>query len=367
MNEPDRPCLSPGSKKLFGVALDPADDPWSLQLKQAWMTSDQRGFRGLDACLDPYDALTESLGMSVIQHHIKPAGKFPVPSWLWPKPPAQDLENVTPDAMSRFFKNGELLQLVQKLQSYVTARILPDTPIMIGVDHSATAGVVSALSAKLGADKLGVIVLDQHFDAIPLSVRLAETVRAQSNPMTGMPTVAPMPSGQFADAFCCGNFWAHLIEDGVVRPDHLLFVGVADYPTKTESSEIGDFRNCYLDLQRRGCSFFPRGLFDAEYLGRLTNFLHQNINTPYVYVSLDLDVASYNGTYAARYMDRHGIGRREVLAVADLIANGCREGLYELAGLDVMEFNTHFLGLETPEGVRDDTVGLARDFILTLT
>lgn len=43
---------------------------------------------------------------------------------------------------------------------------------MLGVDHSLTAGVVSALSEKYGRENLGIIVLDQRFDAIPLSVRL---------------------------------------------------------------------------------------------------------------------------------------------------------------------------------------------------
>jgi len=29
--------ISQDSKKVFGVVLDPVNNPWSLQLKRAWM------------------------------------------------------------------------------------------------------------------------------------------------------------------------------------------------------------------------------------------------------------------------------------------------------------------------------------------
>jgi hypothetical protein len=34
-----------------------------------------------------------------------------------------------------------------------------------------------------------------------------------------------------------------------------------------------------------------------------------------------------------------------------------------MIGLDIMEFNMHFLGIETPGGIKDDTLNLVKDFI----
>ena len=47
-------------KKLFGVALDPSDDPWSLGLKQAWMIRAGEGLEANPSFLDPYDAVMDT-------------------------------------------------------------------------------------------------------------------------------------------------------------------------------------------------------------------------------------------------------------------------------------------------------------------
>ena len=114
------------------------------------------------------------------ERNIQPVGRFPVPSWLWPKPKQSDLPLVTAKSLGDFFDSGGLLKIVRQLQSFVTESVLPEIPIMIGIDHSATAGVVSALAEKYGPEMLSVVVLDQHFDAIPLSVRLAGAHASQS-------------------------------------------------------------------------------------------------------------------------------------------------------------------------------------------
>ena len=165
-------CISENPKKLFGVALDPADDPWTLQLKQAWMTAETSNLDWLSACLDPYDAVTGSMADMLEKHLIEPAGKFPVPSWLWPRPNVTDLPYVTAVNVENFFDSGDLLEITKQIQSFVRDKIFPEIPVMLGIDHSATSGVISALVERYGPENLSVVVLDQHFDAIPLSVRL---------------------------------------------------------------------------------------------------------------------------------------------------------------------------------------------------
>jgi arginase family enzyme len=360
-------CISESRKKLFGVALDPADDPWSLQLKQAWMLAEPAELDWLSACLDPYDAVAESLTATLEKQHIELAGKFPVPSWLWPKPNLSDLPLVTTKNMENFFESEGPLEITKQLQSFVTSRIFPEIPIMLGIDHSATAGVVSALSKRYGPKELSVVVLDQHFDAIPLSVRLEGASQASSNPAAGMPFPVPNTPVGFSDQFCCGNFWAYLIDNGIVLPKNLLFIGVADYPGYETDPARNIFRQRYLSFEERGCSFFPLRQFDGQYTDTLTRFLREKITTPHVYVSLDLDVGAYNGTYAARYMDRPGISQQNLLDIARIIADECRQGRFQITGLDIMEFNMHFLGIETPDGIKDTTLTLVEEFITTLT
>ena len=348
------------------MALDPADDPWTLQLKQAWMAAEPANLDWLSACLDPYDAVTESLVAILEKQHIEPAGKFPIPSWLWPKPNPSDLPLVTTKNMGDFFDSGDLLEIVKQLQSFVTNKIFPEIPIMLGIDHSATAGVISALSERYDPKMLSVVVLDQHFDAIPLSVRLEGASQANSNLTASTPFAMPTTPVGFSDQFCCGNFWAYLMDEGIVLPENLIFIGVVDYPGH-ETATKNVFQQSYLSFEERGCSFFPLRQFDGQYMDTLSQFLREKITSPHVYVSLDLDVMAYSGTYAARYMDRPGISQQNLLDIASLITDECRQGRFKIAGLDIMEFNMHFLGIETPDGIKDTTLSLVGDFITALT
>jgi len=82
--------------KLFGVALDPSDDPWNLELKQAWMAGLAGGATdGSSLHRDPYAAVTAHLKAALPDLDIQLAGRFPVPSWLWPRPEAADSPRVS--------------------------------------------------------------------------------------------------------------------------------------------------------------------------------------------------------------------------------------------------------------------------------
>ena len=78
-------------------------------------------------------------------------------------------------------------------------------------------------------------------------------------------------------------------------------------------------------------------------------------------------MGSYTSTYAARYMDRQGISEQNILDIAAIITEECRQGRFKIAGLDIMEFNMHFLGIETPDGIKDTTLLLVEKFITALT
>lgn len=350
------PSILSDRAKIFGVALDASDDFLSLQLKHAAMGARAQGIDGIH--VDPYEALADVLSSRV---GIKKAGRLPLPSWIGALPEASDRDMVTAEGMQRFVDEGGVLRMMEDLKGFVARKILPSRPVMLGIDHAATGGVVSALTENLGPENLTVIVLDRHFDALPLSARTS----ALAEPGLTMPGLFPVTTED--DVCCCGNFWAHLIEKGTIHPAQLVFVGVADYPPEATPAEWALYRASYLAFEERGCRFFPLPHFEEKaWPLRLHRFLARAVTTPYVYVSLDLDVGAYNAVHAARYMDGVGISREALGEVAHIIAEVCRTGRHALAGLDIMEFNMHLLGIQLPSGGNDRTRETAVEFVTAL-
>jgi arginase family enzyme len=347
-------------KKIFGVALDVADDPWSLQLKWASMMSDVKNGDNLYA--DPYDVVENMmLGLPGFEF----GGKFPIPSWQGSRPQPSDRNLVSVENLQQFVANGGLLETMKRLQDFVEKSIFPALPVMIGIDHSATGGVISALAKRYSPEMLSIVVLDRHFDAIPLSLRMDGLFRSSPN-LKRSGSSQPCDANDL-DQYCCGNFWAYLIDRGIVLPEHLLFLGVADYPSPKIDPKWKRLRECYLGFEQRGCNFFPLWKFDCGYADSLTQFILNKVKTPYVYVSLDLDVGAYHCINAARYMDGPGISKENLLDLARIIAEGNQNGNFMLVGFDIMEFNIHFLGIETVDGGKDLTLPLVHEFIKTLT
>ena len=345
--------------RVFGVALDVSDDPLAIELKHAAMDATENGVGGFYA--DPYDAISPCL--PGLDKGIELIGKVAIPSWLAPRPLPVDRGLISTQRMEAFVTNGGLLKLSTRLKSFVQEKVLPAAPVMLGVDHSATGGVVSALSEELGAENLCVVVMDQHFDCLPISLRVG-TGSLIGLGLPGMTGVS-REAGR-SDEYCCGDFWKHLIDGGVVLPENLVFIGVGDYPETTATPGWETYRENYLDFEKRGCSFFPLKDFEGQYAEKLQRFIEEKITTSYVYASLDLDVGSYRCVHAARYMDREGIERDALMSVARIVGESARAGRFRLAGADIMEFNVHFLDIETPGGIKDETLGVARDFLAEL-
>lgn len=269
---------------------------------------------------------------------------------------------LTQEQARKFLNGNGSFNTACKLRDFILSRILPGLPVMAGIDHSASGGVISALSHVLGPENLTVVVLDHHFDGLPVTVRMGPFVHEGKAFM-------PMQDsffGTFGKTYCCGNFWAHLIYMGIVKPEHLVFMGVADYPQQKVPLAWEAFRDAYLAFETRGCSFLPLTELQTSCKRKIERFLAEKINTPYVYVSLDLDVGAYRCVRAARYMDGPGIEGHVLSDIARVIGNVCESGKSCLVGLDVMEFNMHLLGAEIEPGIEDQTLGTAIDFIESL-
>lgn len=351
--------------KLFGVALDASDDPLNLELKRTWMLNMARE-RGSSIPLDPYDALTDFFGDS-FDNRLKFIGKFPIPSWLSPRPEPEDYQLVNTTKIADFYDTGSLDEINGRLQTFIEEKIFPAVPIMAGVDHSASAGVLSALSNRYGQEDLCVIMLDQHFDAIPLSVRLENAHIETSQIFTNLTRVNSSKFAKDKTLYNCGDFMAHLIDKEIILANNVLYIGVANYPAeKNLPAEKNAFDEIYIKYEEQGCSFFPLNGFAGDYIEDLTQFIDNKITKPYVYISLDLDVGSFNSTFAARYMDKTGLSQEALIGIAGIIYNKCNREHLQIAGIDIMELNIHFLGIETPGGIKDMTSDLVKSFLMEL-
>ena len=118
---------------------------------------------------DPYDALEKDVADF---EDFELAGKFPIPSWLGPRPHASDLHLVNAKNLQQFVASGGFLETMKDVRDFIERSIFRAFPIMVGIDHSTTRGVVSALAERYGPEMVSIVVLDRHFDAIPLSLRM---------------------------------------------------------------------------------------------------------------------------------------------------------------------------------------------------
>ena len=96
------------------------------------------------------------------------------------------------------------------------------------------------------------------------------------------------------------------------------------------------------------------------------NQLLNQIKTDNIYVSFDADVGAYKSIFAARFLDRIGLEEKTISEIARQIGSRVKAGQFELVGFDVMEIDTHLLGLELPEGRRDTTCAVCNGFIRNL-
>jgi arginase family enzyme len=89
-----------------------------------------------------------------------------------------------------------------------------------------------------------------------------------------------------------------------------------------------------------------------------------HIKTPYVYVSIDLDIGARNGVKAVRFLEREGLNERQIYRLVD-----CLRGLLlkeiRLAGMDLTEINPRQAGGPPPTG-EDQTYRVATNIIKKL-
>jgi len=323
---------------IFGAALDCLDGAERIGLKLAYLEALAAGRVPDSLPADPCDAIAPAI-MEQCGESANLFGEVDVPGWLTPRPPLNERDKVTAEGYRRFMDEGGHQRIVSDCER-MASEILPAVPVMIAVDHALAAGPIRAASRAFGAEAISVVVLDQHFDAVPAKARAESALGEQ-----GAGLVLPAEG-------MCGDFLAGLIEDGAVLPEKLFVVGVSDRPPKHSGDPYSETYHSWIE---RGVRVYSRD--EASSAGFESKLCKDLLSTGAgrLYLSVDADVGAIRAIGAARFIDRPGLGENRLMSIGRALSGLLADGKMSLAGLDLCEVETHFIGLMGPDGAPDRT------------
>jgi len=325
--------------RIFGVPFDPVDSPERLNLKLAYLSRSADVWRRPERILDPYDLIQADLGhKACLLDQSAWLGKVPVDSWLTPRPKARDFPILGGSEVYSFLERNGCWDYALRVAGFMEREVLPYKPIMIGVDHSSTAGTLMAL-AKVYPN-LNVIVLDAHFDVMKHNGFVSNEYKESPH-------------------FChCGNFLAHALERKIIEPEKLWVLGIADEASPESRwhsvNTPGLAYPCPNELQ----SWINRGVHVQSKEAVTSQTVSIDLNGP-TYVSIDMDVGSLSAVFSARFMNCYGLTLQEFLTLLSQVRRSIKKAGVPLVGMDIMEIDIHFLeaARATP---RDHTKYIAR-------
>jgi arginase family enzyme len=292
--------------------------------------------------IDPYEAV-----MNIIRRDIDPVlwkekKNIPVPTWLRPIPMPDDVWKITLENFINFIDKDGCRYFADEIRDFVGSQILPDVPCMVGVDHCLSGGAIKSCAGLYGREKVSLIVLDSHLDAIPMPVMEgAIKYDLATNPNTVYEQDDPFINNR-ADSYNTASFLYHLvIREKVLSPENVYIIGINDYPPE-EALQLTDPRitnyvRQYTGFREIGANVLTRDEFQRK-RASVTEILN-TIDTPYIYVSIDLDIGALAALRGVRFINRRGISEEEIYFVSGRIRELVNGGSRRLAGLDIMEFN----------------------------
>ncbi len=330
----------------FGCSLDALDHGEKVAMKRAYLSALSRGMIGGELARDPYDLL---LGRLSDVEGIPALGRLELATWLEPRPAPGDIDLVRERLYREFLDCGGAREAADRVREFVSTRVLPARPLMFGVDHSLTGGVLEALSDEFGFDGLAVVVLDSHFDAVPTSIRRNAATSPEKAGGVGLDTLP--------ESYNCGTWLASLLESRTLLPGNLVVIGPSDHPgyekEPGEGEKVSAYRESYLSFEERGVKVIPKRAIRESGADDAAKEAFKSVGEKPVYISLDADLGAGREVGAVRFLDTLGLSAEEILELAGALARRLEESGSELAGLDVMEIDVHLADLP---GSEDKTV-----------
>ncbi len=362
--------------KIFGAALDPNDDPLKIISKHAYINrKTQKLLNANEDFLDPYEGLIK-FSRAIKNDKFKKIGKFPIESWLQPKPEIDDLPKLNPADFQEFTNSGKIYDYAIKLEEFVKKKILPDIPLMIGTDHSLTGGVLKALSEKYKPENIAIVIFDAHLDALSAQVSLELSKFASEN-RDKVKLLYPeqfdeidMNNVELKDSYTCAAFLSYLVKERTILPENVIIFGNQDYPSDELLAEpdlrAKNYVEQYLSFEKQGIKIISASDDEDQMVSKLKESL-EKVSAPNIYVSLDVDVCMFKEVLAARFTNGIGIEKKIVISAAKTIKTFMDQNHRSLVGMDVMEIETYLLNKELKKsGRKDQTVELIDEFLEAL-
>ncbi len=315
---------------------------------------------------DPYDEVVSILRREVPPEFWEEKGSIEIPGWLRPKPAGIHRGKLDVAEFAAFLDGDGCRRMAAEVEAFVRRRILPQAPCLVAVDHSMTGGVVRALADHHGRDALSLVILDSHTDALPMDVS-AQAVQydLDTNPATVHDRYDPFLYHR-PDSYNASSFLHHLLEEGVLDPANLMLLGVSDFPDKRamriKDPRIRRYVEAFTSLKRMGVTVVTKKEVSAS-PARIRTLL-KRIRTPWLYVSVDMDIGARNAVEGVRFRDRRGLPERQIVLLVETLRDVLSRDV-RLAGMDVTEFNPRRAGKNHPSGC-EPTYRIAADIIRML-
>jgi arginase family enzyme len=328
--------------KIFGAAFDPLDLSERVDLKLAYLNWRKECDVNENQPADPYDFLKTRFENRVCQTgKVEWIGKFPIESWLRPKPSISDISNIVPQRFTEFLNKNGCYHYYERLVGYLKENVVSSVPIMIGVDHCLTGGALKFLSEQY--DPLHIVIFDSHCDIVDLEFRrdyFGGDLKIEEQYLGG-------------EIYECGSFLTSLLNAKIVRPENLWIMGTQDLDTLKENAGVL--------YSRKILPWIEQGVHIVSKEDLLLSGIPDEIRGP-TYVSFDVDLGSLCSVFAARFLNYVGLNTKQILKLVDELSRRIRSKEIKLVGLDIMEIDIHFLG-ENIEGHQDHTPEIAHEII----
>ena len=346
------------SKKVifFGCPLDADERDESIQEKH--LLKGQK-----ESIDDPYEVIMQLIRTEIDPNLWEEKGSIDVPGWLRPMPYADQLDYVNVESLVRFIDNDGCRKYSKTVGDFIASQIFPHVPCMVGVDHSLTGGAFQRLTEFYKPADISLIVLDSHLDAIPVSI-LSGAVHydIENNPNSVHDKNDPYICNR-SESYNASSFLYYLVGEGVVAFNDLYVIGISDYPTKRafriKDERIRRYVGVYRELEERGVNI----LTNKEILSRPSKVgsVFGKIKTPYVYISIDMDVGARNAVDGVRFRDRQGLSIKQIFRIIDYLHDLLSCGI-ELVGMDIMEINPRRANAGIGSG-NEDTYRMASNLV----
>jgi arginase family enzyme len=343
------------NKKIvfFGCLLDSDERFDALQEKLASLDR-QEPFP------DPFQAILSLATREVDPGRWESKGLLPVPDWLHPFPSNSSRLQLNSSEIIAFIDRNGCRETAEEVGRFVNEEVFPHIPCLIAVDHCLTGAVYRRVAQKYSPEETTLVVLDSHTDAVPMSI-LAPAIRydAENNPESVHDPDDPLLTHR-PDSYNASSFLFDLLTEGVVLPRNLYLLGISDYPPRQafrlKDKRIERYVHFYSELKNAGVTLVTKE--ELRTASTRVRRILEAIKTPYIYISVDMDIGAGNALQGVRFLDRRGLDEAQLFRLIGYLSAIVKRGV-RLVGLDLTEFNPRQAG-------QDRTYPLAAQIIRKL-